>query len=67
MTAAEMHLIRDAVTGDYYSATQHFRLEKCLKGWDVHELAPDGRYRYSFTVDTLKEFRLIMKNRKDEP
>lgn len=55
----KVKLIRDKKTGDYYSTDNHFWLERCSSGWDVHEIDSEGRYDYSFTVDMLTEFRLI--------
>lgn len=55
-----MKLVKDG-KGNYFSADRGFWLERCLRGWDVYELFNDGKYHYSFSVDTLKEFRLIQK------
>lgn len=59
MAKNKVKLIRDPKTGDYYSADNHYWLERCLSGWDVHEIDGEGRYAYSFTVDTLTEFHLV--------
>lgn len=56
----KVKLIRDKKSGDYYSADNHYWLERCLSGWDVHEIDGEGRYTYSFSVDTLAEFRLTV-------
>ena len=58
-----MKLVKDG-KGNYYSDDRHYFLERCFDGWDVSELLTDGKYDYVFSVDTLKEFRLIMKNRE---
>lgn len=58
-----MKLVKDG-NGDYYSVDRLFWLVRCLDGWDVHQRSSVGNYHYVYSVDTLKEFRLIMKNRK---
>lgn len=58
-----MKLVKDG-KGNYYSYKRLYFLERCLDGWDVYECLSDGKYYYVFSVDTLKEFRLIMENRK---
>lgn len=62
----KVKLIRDKDTCDYYSSDNHYWLERCLSGWDVHEIDGEGRYAYSFSVDTLAEFRLIVNPKEKE-
>ncbi len=54
-------MIRDGK--NYYTADHQYFIERCLSGWDVHELGQDGRHHYSFTVDTLKELRMLISSK----
>ena len=51
-------LIRDKITGDYYTQDNRYQIEKGTIGWNVNEINIDtGIYWYSFSCDTLKEVR----------
>lgn len=54
-----MRLFKDGL-GNYYTCDGQFFIERCLSGWDVHKKNSDGFFEYDFSVDTLKEFRLMI-------
>lgn len=58
---AKMKLVRDKVTGDYYTEDRRYQIEKGFTGWNVNEIdtrfLPVEVYRYSFSCETLSEVR----------
>ena len=50
-------LIREKITGNYYTEDRKYQIEKGILGWNVNEWDSRGWYTYSFTCETLKEVR----------
>lgn len=58
-----MKLVKDGKGNYFCNADRPYFLERRLDGWDVYQIISVLSYDYLMSVDTLKEFRLIMKNR----